>query len=85
MDLVVSEKHLESMVPAAQALVRNNPAPAAASSPDGLQQRLDELEAAIRQLRVALGEVRMELGEVKSQMFRDSYWLAQVKEKLAGK
>ena len=84
LDLVVSDNHLETMVPASQAFVRDRPAPAA-EAPAGAQQRLEELEAAVRQLRRALGEVRIELAEVKSQMFRDSYWLAQVKEKLAGK
>ncbi len=83
LDLVVSENHLESMVSAAPP--RSRPASSAEEPSPGSVKRLEELETAVRQLRLALGEIRIELAEVKSQMFRDSYWLAQVKEKLAGR
>ncbi|MBM4285264.1 MAG: hypothetical protein FJ128_08435 [Deltaproteobacteria bacterium] len=84
LDFVAPENHLENIVSPLPAL-RTKRSDLPEEAAQAFLQRLEELEAAVRQLRVALGEVRMELGELKGQMFRNSYFLAQLKEKLTAK
>ncbi len=79
LDSVVSGTPLDVVVPGASQVGRTA---VAGPAPD---ERLEELESAIKKLRIQVAEIRMELAEVKNQMFRDSYLLAPVKEKLAGK
>ncbi len=81
LDVIVSGNPLDTVVPGPLRVPAGRPALAEAAS----DERLEQLEADIRKLRMQVAEVRMELAEVKNQLFRDSYLLAQVKEKLAGK
>jgi hypothetical protein len=76
LDFVGTAGHLETVVPAAPTPREVKPGAPAAPDP-----RLDHLEAAIKQLRVALGDLRMEVADLKSQMFRDAYRVAQLKDK----
>lgn len=80
LDHVVTGNPLDIVVPGPQGLAAGRPM--AEPVPEA---RLEELESAVKKLRMQVAEIRMELAEVKSQMFRDAYLLAQVKEKLAGK
>ena len=81
LDAVVSESPLDVVVSGRLGPQVDRPVPAEPAS----DERLEQLEADIKKLRVQVAEVRMELAEVKNQLFRDSYLLAQVKDKLAGK
>jgi hypothetical protein len=81
LDAVVSGNALDAVVPGPLGAQFGRPAAGDPAS----EERLEQLEADIRKLRMQVAEVRMELAEVKNQLFRDSYFLAQVKEKLAGK
>ncbi len=82
LDLVVSESHLETVVsgPSAsrQAAAAPEPAPA-------LEARLAELEAENRRLKTLVGELRLEVGDLKNQVFRTSWWVSQMKQKLGVK
>lgn len=80
LDAVVSGNPLDAVVPGP----RGAPAGRSAAEPAS-DERLEQLEADIKKLRMQIAEVRMELAEVKNQLFRDSYLMAQLKEKLAGK
>jgi len=81
LDAVVSGNPLDTVVPGPLSSRAGRPVPAEPPA----DERLEQLEADIRKLRMQIAEVRMELAEVKNQMFRDSYLMAQVKDKLAGK
>lgn len=81
LDAVVSGNPLDTVVPGALGA----PAGRAGGADPAVAERLEQLEADIRKLRMQVADVRIELAEVKNQLFRDSYLLAQVKEKLAGK
>ncbi len=81
LDAVVTGNPLDAVVYGPLKSQPSRPVPAEPAS----QERLEQLETDIRKLRMQIAEVRMELAEVKNQMFRDSYLLAQVKDKLAGK
>ncbi len=81
LDAVVTGNPLDAVVPGPLKSQASRPLPAEPAS----DERLEQLENDIRKLRMQLAEVRMELAEVQNQMFRDSYLIAQVKEKLAGK
>ena len=81
LDTVVSGNPLDTVVPIPLSPQAGRPVPEEPVS----DERVEQLEAAIRTLRMQVAEVRMEMAEIKNQMFRDSYLLAQVKDKLAGK
>jgi hypothetical protein len=81
LDAVVPGNPLDVVVPSPERQRAGRPAPVESAA----EARLEELESAIKKLRVQLAEIRMELAEVKNQMFRDSYLLARVKDKLTGK
>ncbi len=81
LDAVVSGNPLDAVVPGPLTSQAGRSALVEPAS----DERVEQLEAAIRTLRMQMAELRMELAEVKNQMFRDSYLLAQVKDKLAGK
>lgn len=81
LDAVVTGNPLDAVVPGPLKSSPGRPAPVEPAS----QERLEQLETDIKKLRMQVAEVRMELAEVKNQMFRDSYLIAQVKEKLSGK
>jgi hypothetical protein len=81
LDAVVSGNALDTVVPGPLGAPAGRPAMAEPAS----DERLEQLEADIKKLRVQVAEVRMELAEVKNQLFRDSYLMAQLKDKLGGK
>jgi hypothetical protein len=81
LDAVVSRNPLDAVVPDPLTSKPGRPALEEHAS----DERMEQLEAAIKALRMQVAEVRMEIADLKNQMFRDSYLLAQVKDKLAGK
>ena len=81
LDAVVSGNPLDAVVPGPLSSRAGRPALAEPAS----EERLEQLETDIKKLRMQIAEVRMELAEVKNQLFRDSYLMAQLKDKLGGK
>lgn len=81
LDTVVSGNSLDAVVPGLLSPQVGRPVPAESAS----DERVEQLESDIKKLRMQVAEVRMEMAEIKNQLFRDSYLLAQLKDKLAGK
>ncbi|MBW1990744.1 MAG: hypothetical protein JRI59_01170 [Deltaproteobacteria bacterium] len=77
LDLAVSKSPLDAVVPEAG---RERAGP---DTPEAAAERLEQLEEAVRTLRKQVAEVRMEMADIKNQLFRESYFLAQLKDKLA--
>ena len=81
LDTVVSGNSLDAVVPGPFRPQAGRHVPAEPAS----DERVEQLESDIKKLRMQVAEVRMEMAEIKNQLFRDSYLLAQLKDKLAGK
>jgi hypothetical protein len=81
LDAVVSGNPLDAVVPGPLGAQAGR----SAITPAASDERLEQLESDIKKLRMQVAEVRMEMAEVKNQMFRDSYFLSQLKDKLAAK
>ncbi len=83
LDIVATERHLESMVSGPVASRPAAPGPVAEPSP--LEARLLELESENRRLKALVGELRLEVGDLKNQVFRTSWWVSELKQKLGMK
>jgi hypothetical protein len=85
LEAVVSGNALDAVVPGPRGFRAGGSEAAPRDDDPALAQRLEQLEAALGKLKVQMSELRMELGEIKTQMFRDSWWIARLKEKLKDK
>jgi hypothetical protein len=85
LDAVISGNPLDAVVPGPRGFKAGGSEAGQRADDPGLAQRLEHLEAALGKLKVQMSELRMELAEIKNQMFRDSWWIARLKEKLTEK